>query len=437
MNPFTQTGTTFDGLPGAGASGVGSSDLNQNFGMGTNEPPKDLKGKAIWFFETRFMPLFYNLNLKHEWQMICIVVVAAFVLGNLAISVYPLMQANRESLIKETARRARFMARQIADNNSGYLAARAETKTEVGSIENAEGVRTALLVDLDNRIIAPSSKMNQYLTAGHEATFAVKARDNFRAGKETGTWQENEDLVIAIEPVKVMSAAAGRNIVVAMAIVSLDSTLAIPDMGEMGMVYSETFIMTALLAALLFLILYKLTLKPFMALNEDMDKALKGDLTQVSHHYKFSELNALWDIINSAIQRIPRGGESSGGFGSATLSSPSEEFSGPLKMIGNLVPFGFVILDADKKILYLNSIFEEASGIRSDSSLGSPIADVARDQSMGPFIEDLFNRAPVGGEGITEDYELSGISYKVHGASFGMPGGTAKCLVMAVVKLDV
>lgn len=411
--------------------------LNMNLNTQTKEEmPKDLKGKIIWFFDHRIMPIFYGLNQKHEWQIISMGVLVAFVLGNLIISVYPLLQSNRELLIKETSRRAKFMAKQIADLNSPFLAARAETKTDVSSFEIAEGVRSALLLDMDSRIIAPGSKLNQYLTSGGEATIAVKARDSFRAGKETGYLQEIDDLVVAVEPVKVLSPAQGRNVIVAMAIVSLDTSLSTLDLGEMGVIYSETLILTGLLGGLLFLILYRLTLKPFQVLNEDMDKALKGEIAQVSHLYQFSELDALWDIINSAIQRIPKNTDhkNSLGFGMSASASFVEEISGPLKMVGSLVNFGFVILDSDKKIIFLNSIFEEVSGIRLEGALGSEISDVARDQSLGAFVNDIVARAPIGGEGVSEDYDFSGVNFKIHAAAFGASGGMGRCFILAAVK---
>src|SRR6185437_13688056 len=106
-----------------------------------------------------------------------------------------------------------------------------------------------VLIDLDNRIIAPGSKMNQYLAGGPEAAEAVNAAKAFRTGRETGYTLESEDsLVIGIEPVKVLSASAGRNIVVAMAVVSIDGALSTPDAGELGMEYSQALLIAGILA---------------------------------------------------------------------------------------------------------------------------------------------------------------------------------------------
>jgi hypothetical protein len=436
-SPSLQQSSSMQGeMPAGMGSGIGDlGNLGSAESM-ANQPPKSLKDKIIWAFEHHFMPIFYGLNLKHEWKVLCMGALAAFVLGNLVISVYPLLESSHSTIIKETALRAKFMARQIAEQNGPFLAARAETKTDIGIVENAEGVRVALLTDLENRIIAPGSKLNQYLATGVEANLAIKARDLFRAGKETGfTAVGDPTTVVAIEPVKVLSPSAGRNIVVAMAIVSIDTSLVTPDLGEMGVVYAETLILTGILGGLLFLVLYRLTLKPFQVLNEDMDKALKGDLSQVTHQFKFEELNPLWELINSAIQRIPKG--NADGSSMASSGPPSaEDCVAPLQMLGELAKFGFVIFDSEKKLLFLNSVFEEMSGIRSDSSLGRAMSEVARDQAMAAFTSDVLDRAPVGGQGVSEDFDFSGITYKMHAAAFGFPGNQAKCFVLAAIRVE-
>jgi PAS domain-containing protein len=420
------------GLPMVDSSGASSVP------NGSNEMPKDLKGRALWFFEHQIMPFFYNLNLKHEWRTMSIAAFAVFAIGNLILSVSPLLEQNRMNVVRETGKRARFMAQQIAERNQPFLAAHAETKAEIGSTESAEGVRMAALVDLENRVIAPGSKLNQYLTTGSEAGFAISLREKFRSGTyhDSDLVKEIGDMIVAVAPVSIVSTAKGQNVVVGAAIVSIDTSLATPDFGEMGMVYSETLILTGILGGIILLVLYRLTLKPLSTLNEDMDRALKGDLGQVTHEFKFEELNPLWDIINSALQRVPKGGSTGDGLGSGAAGPSVDDYAGPLRMLGGVAKFGLVILDADKKIVFLNPMFEELSGIRADGAIGQEFGAVARDQSLGAFAVDLMERAPVGTEGVSEDYDFSGISYKCYAASFGTASGSARCHVMACVRVE-
>jgi PAS domain-containing protein len=323
------------------------------------------------------------------------------------------------------------------ERNTAFVAARAETKTEIGTIDAEPGVRIAVLVDLDGRIMAPAVKMNQHLVAGVEGLVTLKARDRFRGGEETGfALEADEQTVVAVEPLKILSAQAGRNVIVGMAVVSLDTTLATPDFGEMGMAYSESIIATGVIGLLVLLVLYRLTLKPFEVLNDDIDKVLKGDIPQVTNEFKFEEMDQLFEVINSALQRVPKGGAPGGG--ADVLGGPAgpsvDEYAGPARMLSNLVKFGMVVLDGDRKILHMNSMFEEITGIRSDNAIGQDIPTVARDQAFGAFSNDVFDRATAGTEGISEDFDFSGVGFKMYAASFGAPGATARCYVLCAVR---
>ncbi len=414
----------------------GESSLPLSEVPAAEEVPKDLKGRLTWFFDRKFMPFFYQLNFKTEWRFLVGAIFGIFVLLNLFVSVYPLVQSNQDAILREVGKRARAMAKQIAERNTQALSAQMETKTEIGSVGYGEGVRMSLLVDLENRILAPGSKFNQYLTSGVEAVEAVKARELFRSGRETGIVKiAGSDTVVAIEPVKVLSAITGSNVVVAMAVVSIDSALSVPSMGEVGLAYSETFIVVGLFAALLLLILYRLTLKPMTVLGEDLDKALKGDLTQVTREFRFEEMNAIYDRVNSALQRIPRSNGSGELSSAAGNSEPSlEEIVAPAKMLGELGLFALVICDGERKVFYSNSVMEEISGIRADEAVGQELSSVARDQAFASFVKDLFERASVGGDPIGEDYEFSGVSYRVSCAAFGPWGGAARAYLLAASK---
>jgi PAS domain-containing protein len=401
--------------------------------------PTDLKGRLLNLLDQYVMPFFYGLNLKQEWRVICGWIVAAFVIANLLISVQPLLDSSRTTMVKEIVKRARYMARQIADSNSVYLAARTETKTEIGAAEHADGVRVAVLVDLSNRIIAPALKQNSYLANGPEAMYAVRAAEAFKKGQERGlAWEVDSDTVAAYEPVKVLSSTKGQNEIVAMAVVSIDTSQATEGLGEMGVVYSETLILTGILAVVMLVILYKLTLKPFQVLVDDMDKVLKGDMNQVTQEFQWEEMAPLWDLINSALQRVPKSG--TGMMGGApdpiqdTKLSP-EEAAAPIAAVADSVGMGVAICDGERKVAYLNPVFEEVTGIRSDNSVGEELAGLARDQAFSALIGDLFDRA-ISGQEASEDFEFGGVAYRVRAVTAGSGVTGPKALVLMMAKVE-
>ena len=423
-------------FPGGAAAPAAHAGHDIGQGMLTAPAePKTLPEKIFFVFEHWVMPFFYGMAMKNQWRMICVGIFAAFAVANLFISISPLLQSSHDAVIRETARRASFMARQIADQAAPFLAGRNETKVEIGAAENAEGVRVAVVTDMENRIIAPSSRMNQYLTSGSEAVLLTKMRELFRHGRETGVSSEVDDeTVVSVEPVKVYNQQTGKNAVIGMAVVSIDTTIATMGFGDIGLVYSESLILTAIIAGFALLILYRLTLKPLQILGDDMDKVLKGDMAQVTHEFKMEELNPLWDLINSALQRVPKSGAAFGNMKAEPTITP-EDFLGPMRTLGTMINTGLVVFDGDRKIIYINPAFEEMSGIRSDNSLGQDYSGVARDQGESALVTDLLERAQPGQEGATENYDFSGVAHKVSAVCLGAVGAP-KCYLLIAARAE-
>ena len=422
--PSAVAGADPFGAPAAGLPGAGVPDLSAGAATGPAAAPTNLKERVVHWFENQLMPVFYDLAFKQEWKSIAVTLFGIFVLGSVMLTVQPMLEQQRTVVVKEVGRRAQFMSRQIVDRNIQPLLARTETKTEIGSIEREEGVRVAVLTDLDSRILAPSSKYNQYLALGHEARLAAKARELFRKGKESGLLVEtNDGAIVSIEPVKIFNPQLGRNIVVAMAIVSLDTTLSVPAMGESGATYGTALVYITLLGGLILVILYRLTLKPFEVLNDDIDKVLKGEMGQVTHEFKMAELDSLWEVINAALQRVPRA-DAGGGMGSMGGGGANpEDFAGPLRLLASTGGKAAVAFcDADRRVLHLNEAFEEVAGIRADNAVGQELVGQARDQAFAVLLSDLFSRAQPGSDAGPEDFEFSGVAFRCTVSAIGAPG---------------
>jgi PAS domain-containing protein len=427
--------------PAALAQGLNDFSSSAGTEFEDTGPPKDLIGKGFWAFENYVMPYFYGFNLKTQWRVICGVVFAGFVLVNLAVSVQPLLDGNTQVILRESMRRASFMAKVIAEKNTPILASGNETRAEIGLPGHSDvrdtttdGILLAALTDLDLRIVAPAQRINQYLISGNESRIAKKMAKLYRDGKEGGFQAAIGETVIAIEPVKVLR--GGKNVVIAMAIVSLDVSTAVMGMGEVGLIYSQVLIITALVGMLALFIMYRLTLKPFQILGEDMDKALKGELTQVTHEFKLEELNSLWDLINSAIQRIPRG-SSSELSSSAQQEVNPEQFVGPIQATAEATGAAIVICGPDRKVLFLSSAFERISGIRADSAVGSEFTSLGTDESVGAMVQELFDRVTPGGGSVSDDKEFGGVQYQLYAAAFGIASDSApRAYVLTVVSKE-
>ncbi len=388
--------------------------------------PGDWQDKVMHYFEKYIMPFFYSLNLKYEWKWIATWIFASFILVTLLVSISPLLEANRQTILIESGRRAQFMAQQISEINTPRLASNSTAKTTVGQTGDEFGVQVAVIIDLQNRILAPPEKANQYLKNGDAARLALKAAKSFRKGRERGiVHTARNEIVVAIEPIKILDRNQGKNRIVAMAVVAIDATLSTPQMGMISLIYSKTLIIMLLIGAFILFLFYRLTLKPLELLNEDVDKVLQGEINQVNHDFKNEELNPLYAIINAALQRVPKTG--SAGAGGSDGPDESEidqivfdEVSSLIRIMGGTAKAGIVVCNQERNIAYMNSIFEEVSGINLTEALGQDLSAMARDQAFGELVVTLFDAAQVSiGSEVVEDFDFSGINYEMKVIAFG------------------
>ena len=413
----------------------GQSPMPSSLPAQTQEiEPEDLKERLLFKFDRYFMPFFYNLAFEQQWKTICLVLFFAFLGVNLVLTVTPLIDVSRSGAIREVKQRASWMARQLVERNVQFYAAHNETRTEIGGLEHEENVKLAVLTDLDLRILAPSSRANQQLISGSEANFATKVRGAFNRGLETGRVEEvGSEMVVAVEPVKLYNPQLGKNQVVGMAVVSLDTRSLTLDWGELGIIYSTNIMISASLGLLLILILYYLTLKPFRVLNEDLDRALRGEMSQVTHEFKLEELNPLWDVINSTLQRIPSSDTNSS---TTAPKVTAEDLAHGIRMLGQEAPFAIALFDATRRFVVANPHFEEVTGIREENAIGNEVMQVARDQAFIVLTADLFDKAPVGGGPVSDDFEFSGVGYHTSMAAVGVSGSPAMGWILRMEKKE-
>ncbi|MBI3534702.1 MAG: PAS domain S-box protein [Deltaproteobacteria bacterium] len=402
--------------------------------------PQDFKEKVSLFIDKQVMPFFYALNFKYDLKTIGAWILILLCLGSLLVSIQPLIEVNHQSLINELGLRAKFIAKQIVAKNAPFLATKTDISTDIGSLEKSEkDVRMAILVDLENRILAPTNRMNQYLVSGEEAKIAIQTRNRFLSGREEGVIIEaTNHNVVAIEPVKIFNPRLNKNVVIAMAIVSIDSLQSLPSLGDVGLFYSKAIVLNGLLFIIAFLVLYFSTLKPFQVLNDDIDKVLKGDMNQVTKEFKITELSSLWDNINSALQRVPRSTMTTSGADNMSFQGTlsSADCVAPFEVIGGISKHGIVVCDSEKKILYFNQVFEEISGLRIEQVKGETLMSAGRDQAFLALCQDMFSKVVSGGPSIQEEFEFSGVLFGIYLIAMGAAGTAPKCYVFIIEKKE-
>lgn len=425
-------------FPGAG----GGTGLNMGLppaGSGTtgaipkaDAPPTTLSEKIKFWFETYVLNFVYNLNEKNEWNVIMAGMFGVLTVAGAALAVYPVLERVSDKLQIEAAQRALMLARQLVERNAQFVYERTESKTDVAFVEKEPGVKGAYLIDLEGRVMAPARKLNQYLTEQTEANFSASARAAFSEKEDRERWVRVFDDTVAVAvPLRIFNQVTGKNVPVAFGLVFFDRSLILFDSGTEALAYIQAMILIAIVAVIIFFSLYRLTLRPLTALNEDIDQVLKGNAAVVEKKYKMEEIGALIDVVNAALQRANGGATGALGGGDC-----SEDVIHMLKFAAaKMSGAGMMVFSADKKIMFVSPFLEEVTGIRNDSAVGSDIGTVARDSAFISFVEDILARAPVAGqEAVGEDFEFSGTNYRMECLAF-CQNGTPKAYALTATRV--
>lgn len=428
------------GIPNisAGISGVDSSAGVQS--LNAIEPPKEepksliLKLKVL--FEKYVLNFIYNLNEKYEWKAIYTFLIVFLVVGASIVSVYPVLDRVELKLENEARERAMLIARQLADRNSLAIYEKTDSKLDVSFAEKEKGVLSAYIIDMEGRIMAPARKANQYLTDQYEAAFGAIVKSFFKVKDKDEVSKVYTKSIFVAVPVRVFEPNQGKNISSAIAIVNYDRSLILFDEGTLALAYIQALILAAIIGVIVFFSIYHMTLKPLQNLNTDADQALKGKIAAVIPKYKMQEIEPLIDVLNTALQRAQSG---AGG-----MSSNMNGDSGTADEGVNLVQFladrvdqvGVMVYGSDKKIKYMNSYMEEASGMRMAIAAGAELEQAAKDQAFIAFINDISVRT-VPGVGVVEDeFEfIPGTKFKTFNYAVGYPGNI-KFYVMVAKRSD-
>jgi hypothetical protein len=192
-------------------------------------------------------------------------------------------------------------------------------------------------------------------------------------------------------------------------------------------------------AVLVALILYRLTLKPLQVLNDEIDRSLKGETNGLSREIKFMELAQLQDGIETALQRARQSAQnetSKNEEGSGTGSIAVDDLSASCRMVGEISPFPIAFCESDRRPVYLNTAFEDVTGIRISFGESTPLSGLARDQAFGSFLTDLFDRSQGMNGPIEEEFEFSGVPFLVQVLCLGWSGTRSKGFILVARRRE-
>jgi len=417
------------GIGAIGATDAIGASIDNNLSMdnslkSANDNSQGILAKYKRKFDDLALPVFYDFHTRHDWATILVSMFVIFVVMNLGFTVYPVLEKSREEVLREAEARAIYIANQIANLNRNYIAENKEAYLSVEFAEADLNVKEAVIINLESRIMAPGTRLNE----SYNHPYVLKYRELIK--KDQRFWKtikhrEENDTVVVVSPIMVLSKAKGINVPGAIAVVVFSTAGVALDSGTIGVIYFEAFCYSLLIGVVFLYLAFQVTMHPLRVLNDNMDSVLKGNAESVEKKFQNEALDQLIDTINSALSRIPKNDETA----TTVAATDNEQLIADnliksIQMMAEKLPFPAMILDGELRVKFLNSAFEEVSGIHAMNAVGDVIDNVSRDEAFPGLIKDLVSKAiNTPNEGVSEEYEFSSGNHKITATAIsGLPG---------------
>lgn len=402
----------------------------------TEEAPKALHAKPIYIFKHKVMPILHSFNEQYEWSALFGVLLFLFIAINISLTIFPVLSDSKNLLIREIGMRGIQFANEVARTNSSALSRGDLEKIDTSFLENADGVESYELFDLDGRIVRPIPKLNTYIndTVSIDALKFYKSDANL---VRTFTINKSDQGQIGIaRAIKAYDIRLGREEAVGIIAIRFAPQSLVVEASNNSKAYLESLSTSAIVAILFFGMIYYLTIRPLDEMKTQIENVLRGKQKELDSKLMFKEIGPLRNTVNSLLQRIRELQSTDDGGGMTDL-----EDDGPY--VRSLYEFmhgaqgPVMILNSEKQIQHLNIEAEDLIGIRGNSSQGQSLLDTARDQGFAATVIDLCDKsANNGGVNQKDAYEISGKYMNVNVCSVMGKDKFAKAFYITFVKSE-
>lgn len=407
----------------------GDADLgamNQSL-QGGGGDQKSLVVRLKHRFDEVVLPVLHDYNERQETATLIIILFAIFVVLNIGFTIYPILEQSREEVLREAQNKAKYIAQQIDELNRNDVSMGRESVLNVDFAESEPNMKEALIVNMEGRILAPSSRLNE----SYNDPFFLSIKDKMM--RDPGAWKVHgrrfgdQAVIRVIHPIMIFNKAKQMNAPGAMAVVVLSTASINLDPGTVGVIYFEALATSVILGAIFLYLVYALLQRPVHHLNENLDRALRGEIDEVSKKYRNPEFDSLIDTVNAAISRIPKStGETGMDMGAASASDQqmADNFLRTMESMAVKLNRPALILDAEFRIRAANQAFEDVTGIRASASVGDVFDNVSRDESFPALLKEIAEKSKVAGvDGVDDQYEFPSGLYKLNvQVVSGVPG---------------
>ena len=417
-------------------------DSEEEFISGGTPPDAPL-AKLIWVVKYKLMRYLHNFNEEYEWNHLIAIIIFLFTVLNISLIIFPVMDSNKHLLIKEIAERGYHYIQELVRINTNALNEREIEKIDTEWItrksEGTEGVTDYRLMDMEGRIIRPSTKLNEYV---HDPHFVSAWELSKRRVSAYGVPIEkpfiksiSRSTVIIGKSIWAFNQASSQQEPIGVVAIKFSPATLKKHTQKISYNFLEALAKVGVASAILFAIFYFLTIRPLEELRFQFEEGLRGGRKDIKSKYLFSELGQLKNSINTSLQRIRELSNEEGD--EFTEEEDDEKYVNSLYEFMQGASGPVLILDSQKNLAHINLEAEDLCGIRESASKGSNILDVSREKGFAATLTELCdNSANNDGTHQGGEYELTGVAYKINVASLMGKDGFAKAFYVTFVKDD-
>jgi hypothetical protein len=204
---------------------------------------------------------------------------------------FPLVRTLGNALREESLRRGRVLLDLLATANAVSVGEGRARDLDVSAITREERVKEALLLDLSGKVLAPSARIDETLTAIEGIQSPTAEIRTFYL------WRRPNGDYVLVEPL----VHRGQRVGVAVLVYEAATTS-----GSLSVAVLFLGFLVLLLGVAVALVLGKrFTLAPVFDLRDDVEAVVKGDAADVPLSQGFSELSEVARSINRLIDRAP------------------------------------------------------------------------------------------------------------------------------------
>lgn len=337
-----------------------------------------MQAKVSDYLDRVALPGVYKLAQLLEFKQVLLMFVALFILSTTLLSMFPMVQITRTSILMESKRRAGSIARTVATLNQSALLQNSYSSLSLNAAESEEGVKQVLIVQQsDGMILAPASRAG----TTPDLPFVHAARREMRPQAV-----EVDSSTIGVSfPIGLFDPNTGEQSVKAHVIVLYDVGALAFDDGQAISLFMQTIVMASVLGLVLFFFMYKLIEYPIVKLNGELDTAMRDKKDSTRVDFNFPALQNLIGNVNSLLTRSASIGS---GDGSVSFVSKDSEAENLVRIVG----YPCVAISKDSRIIAVNDSFLQVAHAEGRILNGKPISEIP-DGSLQQNLFDLTSRA--------------------------------------------